>query len=197
MRTNWQAAAFGIALGVAGAMDAAGNPVERRPSIEILVLNQANVPTSLLLKAQKEAGLIYASAGVDIMWMEPRSGALSASGRVRLVVSVTAIAPDANPIVLGYASRSKHTVGSISFAFFSRVKEFARVHRADLSRVLGYVIAHEIGHLLLSHDSHSHSGIMRAVWKRADMAPAKQNLMRFSDEQAAHIRHTLTVATAR
>ena len=131
------------------------------------------------------------------MWMEPESVRPSASGPVRLVVSVTAIAPDAKPIVLGYASRSEHRRGSISFAFFSRVKEFARVHRADLSQVLAYVIAHEIGHLLLSHDSHSHSGIMRAVWKRADMSPAKQDLMRFSNEQAAYIRRTLTVATAR
>src|SRR5687767_9481232 len=104
MQANWHATAFGIALGVAGAGDAAGNPIEARPSIEILVLNQANVPTTLLGEAQTKAGLIYASAGVDIVWMEPGSSRPSASGPVRLVVSVTAIAPDANPIALGYAS---------------------------------------------------------------------------------------------
>jgi hypothetical protein len=160
------------------------------------VLNQANVPADVLAEAQKKAGLIYASAGINVVWMEPGSRGRAASGHVRLIVSVAAIAPHGKPMVLGYASRSKHSGGSISFAFFSRVKEFARVHRADLSQVLAYVIAHEIGHLLLSHDSHSHSGIMRAVWKRADMAPAKRDLMTFSDEQAEYIRERLTVATA-
>jgi hypothetical protein len=197
MRTTWQATAVGIALGVAGAGDASGSPVEPRPSIEILVLNQANVPASVIREAQKKAGLIYAGAGIDVVWMEPGSGGRAVSGQVRLVVSVTAIAPNEKPAVLGYASRSEHTGGSISFAFFSRVTEFARVHRADLSQVLAYVIAHEIGHLLLSHDSHSRSGIMRAVWKRADIAPAKRDLMRFSDEQAESIREMLTVATAK
>src|SRR5688572_19885891 len=165
MRTKWRATAIGIALGVASAGDAAGGTVEDRPSIEILVLNQANVPANVLGEAQKRAGLIYAGAGVDVVWLEPGSGGRAASGHVRLVVSVTAIAPHERPMVLGYASRSKHSRGSISFAFFSRVKKFARVHRADLSQVLAYVIAHEMGHLLLSHDSHSHDGIMRAVWK--------------------------------
>ena len=196
MWTNWQAA-VGIALGVAGAGNAAGNPIEPRPSIEILVLNQANVPESVLGEAQKKAGLIYAGAGIDVMWMEPRSGGRPATGHVRLVVSVAAIAPQKKAMVLGYASRSERTGGTISFAFFSRVKEFARVHNAEVSQVLAYVIAHETGHLLLPHNSHSDAGIMRAVWKRADMAPAKQDLMRFSDEQAEYIRQTLTVATAR
>jgi hypothetical protein len=197
MRTNWQATAAGIALRVAVAGDAAGNPVESRPAIEILVLNQANVPTFLLLKAQKEAGLIYAGAGVDVMWLESGAGGRSAPAHVRLIVSVTAIAPIEKPMVLGYASRSKHTGGSISFAFFGRVKEFARVHRADVSQVLAYVMAHEIGHQLLSIDSHSDAGIMRAVWTRGDVAAASKHLMKFSGEQAAGIREMLTGTTAK
>jgi hypothetical protein len=191
MRTNWQAA-VGIALGVAGAGNASASPVEPRPSIEILVLNHANVPATDLLQAQKQAGRIYADAGIDVVWVEPQAE----SDRIRLIVSVTAIAPR-KPTVLGFAARSHHPHGSASFAFFGRVEAFARAHNADVAQVLAYVIAHEIGHQLLSFDSHSDDGIMRAVWKRADMAPAKQDRMKFSDEQAKYIRHTLSVATAR
>jgi hypothetical protein len=197
MRGHWQTTAIAISVGLAGASTAAASPADARPTMEIVVLNQANVPATLLLKAQEHASLIYAEAGVDVVWVEPMSAARLASGRVHLVVSVSGIAPAKRPMVLGYASRSHHRSGGVSFAFFSRVKDFARVQHADVSQVLAYVIAHEIGHLLLSFDSHSDAGIMRAVWKRGDVAPAANDLMRFSDEQAERIRETLTVATGR
>ena len=42
-----------------------------------------------------------------------------------------------------------------------RVAAVAARHRRDFDRLLGRVIAHEVGHLLLPPHSHSASGIMR------------------------------------
>ena len=52
--------------------------------------------------------------------------------------------------------------------------------------VLGLVIAHEVGHLLLPHGDHSSSGIMQVAFDLSVRWP-----QRFTREEAAHIRAAL------
>jgi len=38
-----------------------------------------------------------------------------------------------------------------------------------LNQLLGFAVAHEVGHLLLGTNTHAAAGLMRAVWSRSDI----------------------------
>jgi hypothetical protein len=85
--------------------------------------------------------------------------------------------------VLGQTNRPSRLV----YVFFHRIMPIAVRYDQDYARLLGLVVAHELGHVLLPRDSHSPTGIMSAradVWSRA--------VRYFSNEQGAAIRSFLT-----
>jgi hypothetical protein len=57
-----------------------------------------------------------------------------------------------------------------------------------LGELLSYGIAHEIGHLLLGTQSHSHDGLMSAHWGREELLLAARGQLNFTAEQAETIR---------
>ena len=79
----------------------------------------------------------------------------------------------------------------IAQVFFRRVEEFARIYRVDLSTMLGHVIAHEVGHLLMPTNAHSPTGLMRGVWDDAQVRDAAGGALTFTDGQAEKIRATV------
>jgi hypothetical protein len=78
----------------------------------------------------------------------------------------------------------------VAYAFFDRVAEFASSHKLLAATVLGHVIAHEVGHLLL-REGHTERGLMRAEWFKRDLELAQTGLLGFTPEQSARIRATL------
>jgi hypothetical protein len=60
--------------------------------------------------------------------------------------------------------------------------------------VLGHVVAHELGHLLLGRGTHSAAGLMRAD---LDTNLAVQGRLLFTDAEARAIRAALEVTTPR
>jgi hypothetical protein len=60
----------------------------------------------------------------------------------------------------------------------------------DSGVLLGYIIAHELGHLLLG-PGHAPSGIMRATWDMNDLEAIRQGRLKFSREECARIRKIL------
>ena len=54
--------------------------------------------------------------------------------------------------------------------------------------LLGCVIVHELGHLLLGRDSHSATGLMSAVWQVNELRQASQGILFFTDNQQNRIR---------
>ena len=75
--------------------------------------------------------------------------------------------------------------GDHSGVFWSRVRQTAaRTGVVDSSDLLGTVMAHEIGHLLLHSTTHSSEGVMRADFRPEDLKKAGQRQLRFTPEQA-------------
>jgi len=72
--------------------------------------------------------------------------------------------------------------------FYHRVEAIAK--KAGLSRavILGHILAHEIGHLLLGRDSHSPSGIMHVPWLTEELRLATQGSLLFTLRQAKRMR---------
>ena len=75
-----------------------------------------------------------------------------------------------------------------------RVERLANGRDGERGILMGHVIAHELGHLLLETPEHSVEGIMRARWGQSDLDRAAQGLLLFHPSQgprmqmAAHTR---------
>jgi hypothetical protein len=77
--------------------------------------------------------------------------------------------------------------GATAQIFFTQVQAFARSCQADVSTLLAYVIAHEIGHLLLPRTPHSATGLMKADWDRALVREATAGSLTFTNAQITRI----------
>jgi len=69
--------------------------------------------------------------------------------------------------------------------------------RSMLSKgtILGYAMAHEIGHILLNILGHSASGVMKAHWIVDDMKKMSSEWVNFHASQAAGIRAEISRRT--
>jgi hypothetical protein len=133
-------------------------------------------------RAQLEVTRIFAEAGVTIRWTDtgPRF-------TVSIVPQVLGYARAGSP-VMGVALRKAD--GGIAQIFLKQVRNFSREHRVDVGVLLAYVIAHELGHLLLPGTPHSATGLMRADWDKAIGHDAVNGSLSFTEAQAHRIRGT-------
>ena len=173
--TKWWAA---VAVLVTIAKIAAAEPLHPL-TIALKMTNEARVPAHVLEESQDEVARIFARAGLTVRWTdtEPRF-------TVQIVPQVLGYGRAGSP-VMGVALRRPNSAKAQ--VFFKQVEDFARAHRVQTGSVLAYVIAHEIGHLLLPGSPHSPTGLMQAQWDRALVHNAATGSLTFTDAQAARI----------
>jgi hypothetical protein len=149
------------------------------PAIHLQMNNDADVPAAILEKSQNEVARIFADAGLGVEWTEtgPRF-------TVQIVTSALGYARASSP-VMGVAMRTPG--GNAAQIFFNQVQHFARTYHVDVSTLLAYVIAHEIGHRLLPRMPHSATGLMRADWDNAMVREATAGTLTFTDAQIKRI----------
>jgi len=93
---------------------------------------------------------------------------------------------------LGYAlPGSAGASGGIANVFYHRVEELARKAQGLEYQILGNIMAHEIGHLLLGSTGHSPTGIMKAKWSREELQPSSLGSLVFTPQQATLIQNEL------
>jgi hypothetical protein len=178
------------ALGKTNAKDKSGE----QPRISVWVFNFARVPDSTLTRAENLATEIFRAAGVEIAWTNcnlattdlPENPHCDESlHRLHLEVRVL---PDI-PAVPCTAERPMGVaLGDLASVSHRRVREDANDFRVMPQVVLGPVLAHELGHLLLGPNSHSEKGIMRLRWQPEDYTPPFLRGWSFTPEQAQSIR---------
>jgi predicted metalloendopeptidase len=71
------------------------------------------------------------------------------------------------------------------------VQQLAKYRKSLLIAVLGCVLAHEIGHLLLNGGGHATSGLMKAYWMKKDLSLIEQRTFRFLPAQAEEMVRSL------
>jgi hypothetical protein len=149
-------------------------------ALDLQLQNHSPVAADVLERSKAEVARIFAAAGRPVRWTDsaPRY-------TVTIVPQVLGYSRATSP-VMGVALRSKN--GQVAQIFFRQVQDFARAHRIDLSTMLAYVIAHELGHLLLPGGAHSDRGVMQAEWGGALVQEASTGSLTFTDRQAARIR---------
>jgi hypothetical protein len=92
-------------------------------------------------------------------------------------------------VVLGYSVVGATTPRPIfATVYFDRVRTLADSGGVDTALLLGWAIAHELGHLLLGTPQHAAKGLMRAFWNRAELHHFNVADWRFSAREAASVR---------
>ena len=83
--------------------------------------------------------------------------------------------------------------GDRAAVFLSRVRATAArdPELAGVDDIMGCVMAHEIGHLLLHSSSHSSEGIMRADFRQSDLMKGVQRLLVFTPAERETIQSNL------
>ena len=167
-------------------------------SITVVVTDYADVPLAILNRAQVEAGRTYRRMGVRTTWL---ASARSSTGppadsefAIKLIIQPQLAGAN------GHGSRSAMAAalrtqsareGSI-YVFYDRVTDVAAINQADTALLMGIVIAHEMGHLLLHHADHAAEGLMRGVWDADAMRQGATGLLWFSPSEVDAIRKTLS-----
>ena len=149
-------------------------------TIDLQMKSDARVPAHILEESRDEVTRIFADAGLLVRWTDTAPRFI-----VHIFPQVLGYAGATSP-VMGVAQRRAN--GSLVRVFFKQVHDFARVYHVDLSTMLAYVIAHEVGHLLLPGYGHSPTGLMQAGWDRALLHDAATGSLTFTEAQAARIR---------
>ena len=79
-------------------------------------------------------------------------------------------------------------MGLIATVFVDRVVNTSSRAGTDAPGVLGRVIAHEIGHLLIGSSRHPKNGLMRAVWTDVELRHSVGLEWQFSASEARSMR---------
>ncbi len=164
---------------------------DRQATLILHVEDYARIPAADRSLAEAEVTRIYATAGVRTIWATGNENANVPGLHVRVILFSRDVAigefvservPDS---VLGLAARA----AGRAYIFTHRIANLALQQGDDFRLVLGRVIAHEVGHLVLPEYSHSDQGIMRA-----NVGVRSKSDREFTTEQAAVIRSILLAA---
>lgn len=184
--------AIALVPSTAGAEAAASTP------IVLQVRDTSGLDRDTLDRAREVVDRTFLAAGARILWRfgSPSSAEGSDGFRLTLVICSRAVTQTfvMSPAALGAAPGTPAKQGRRAYVFYDRIQSYARENRLAVSQVLGHVIAHEIGHLLLPFGSHSSSGLMRGSWTPVDLRPTTRGGMAFTADQAGLIRAQLATA---
>jgi hypothetical protein len=156
--------------------------------LTVHLVNHAHLSASDLRAAEREASNIYASAGIELVWVLGHPAGSGASNTVRVVLldaQMTRNKARDEHLPDGALGEGSH--GGWAYVFTSRVLVRSVSAQAGFAGVLGRVIAHEIGHVLLPEHSHALHGIMQA-----SLELLSGNDRHFTEAQAAVLRNLVT-----
>ena len=92
--------------------------------------------------------------------------------------------------VLGVVPRTVNEIDrNFVFVFYKVANQLSAQALISSATILGYAMAHEIGHVLLDQPGHSRSGVMKAIWTVNDMREMNNTWgMNFDPEQSGRIQ---------
>ena len=196
MRTVLVAVTF---LGSMAFNQACGQTDRNTPTnLLVHVRNLAKVPDGILGPAKTTASWIFRQAGIQVLWVDcatPNAERLpSCASTVGCLVSHITIVPASmaerfhlSPEKLGVSVQPNR-----AFAFYNRIEGITS-STGDFykPRVLGNVIAHELGHLLLPGEGHSQTGIMSETLIFKEIETPSVIALLFTSAQAERMRARL------
>jgi hypothetical protein len=148
-------------------------------------------------RAQGEAAHVFQPMDVKIHWIEctavtSKDPAARPDFILRLlpggqIAKSSVVSPEA----MGRALIDQSDDGYMLDAYYGAIQQLSLLYPlASEGQVLGYTIAHELGHLLIG-PGHRSDGIMRASWGRNEVAAISHRFFYFKAEDSAVIQRRL------
>jgi hypothetical protein len=190
----------------AGASSKSSNSEQTPLLLSVLVFNHAEVDPAGLEAAKETAATIYRKAEIDVEWrsFSPSTGS-EPPPEDRAVLPLNLILPGRNAYpwlkktlglpktALGFALTQPQDAphGDTAYVFVNLVEGLAQAERPTrLGVILGHIVAHELGHLLLGR-GHSPNGLMSAEVGELTLRLADANRLHFTRAQANRVREVV------
>jgi len=176
-------------------------PPDTGLQIEVHVYNYSKVSVEMLVQAEQESARIFERIGVATIWLDcPLTSQEAVRNRacappdaptrltLRLLSNSMADNLGIGGDIFGSALLPvKEGFGVVANVYADRTRELADCRK--FGAILGWVITHELGHLLLGEHGHAAAGIMHASWRAQDLIkPNGQAAMLFLTAEAKKIR---------
>jgi hypothetical protein len=188
-----------LLLACCGWWAGAASAAPRSPAsitICIRVSDPDAIPQRILAKGESTAGYILQAAGVNAVWLHclpkaDRDPCRERSQSGDLWLHLLRLAPvNLRGEPAGFAVRYSTPTGRDGYAAVSYpfVRRVAAELGQDEGEILGAVMTHEIGHLLLSSSGHLKGSVMSPHFGWEEMRLLGRGELLFTTEQAAEIR---------
>jgi hypothetical protein len=174
------------------------HPREDWYRVNVQMSSQVEAPPDLLRDGRAAASNIFAGIHIRLIWAGPTqqvssaaAGCVGEPATYDLAVEIVPHAP-ASFSDVALAMALPHADSGVRIViFYDRVEPLLRGHQAPQAAVLGYVLAHEIAHVLQGIARHSEAGIMRARWTDNDLKQMGIRVLTFTPEDVQLIRRRL------
>jgi hypothetical protein len=192
IKCNWLP--FSIVLCVFGILGsrAAIAEVKTTTPLTVLLFNRSHASPDTLRRTKKETDTIFSRHGIRLIWTDcptaPGSAARrlctdeSAPGEIRVRIldrQLKNYLPDAT---FGFAIPP--VWATVYYEPAQRLAQSTTGTESNVPVILGCLIAHEIGHLLLGQNAHAVDGIMRARWEVWQIQEALKGGLGFLPEES-------------
>jgi len=212
-----RAATFAVIAGLMAMTPSAHVRAESPVALTVRLYNTAGIPTAELVAARAAAESILRDISPDVVFrhcvrpvspdahpdwrtialsapdaqIDPCDESLKPSEVVVRVLNAPAFSTTLHPDAYGvtYVVRETNR-GWLATVFSDRIDQAASRIGVDRGTLLGFVMAHEVGQLLLGSGYHGESGLMVAEWPDALLA-RKGGEWRFSMLEADRMRRVL------
>src|ERR1700690_1370350 len=183
-----------VVIGLAFPKTVLAGETDPHPTITVLVFNYSHASPAILVEAEREAGRIFEDAGLRVAWSGcprpsggPPGACQTSLKKTELMLRIVS-APVGNSsqdtvlgTVFGFAVHPAVATVYYEYVVDQAVSDDAKF---EAPMILGCVVAHEIGHLLLGSNRHSSEGIMQPHWQRKQVLQIMRRTLLFTTEQS-------------
>jgi hypothetical protein len=162
----------------------------------VAVCNISELPGSVIESAEAEVAYVFRSMDVEVQWTNCGAEVDAADPRkrpdfivrVRIGGHLAKLGPTSLE-AMGRAFMNVDGSGNMADVYFGAIRELTLLYPvAGSGQVMGYTMAHELGHLLIGA-GHRPTGLMRAALSKKELDALNRRHLKFNGaEQAAILR---------
>jgi hypothetical protein len=157
--------------------------------IRVLVYDHVGLPRGTLNEAQRFTSFVFQEAEIEISWLDGEGSSVAEADCILVIhCCFDKLKTSLHHRTVAFAPAG----GRHIMVFWDRIRTEAAAGSHPEALMLGYVLAHELGHLLLPAGYHSPYGIMQERLNCDDWSEVRRlgNLF-FSDREANQMRAAL------
>ncbi|HXR32746.1 MAG TPA: hypothetical protein VN830_03505 [Verrucomicrobiae bacterium] len=190
------AAGLLVVLGIACADTPSVRAADPSPTIRVRVTNYTEATAATVSKAEREAGRLLGEAGLNVVWIDCQLKQTAANPtdpcqqELEPADIVLRVLPDRARNGVQDGAFGIAVLPVLASVYYEHAVSLARNDGAEFETpiILGFVMAHEIGHLMLGSNSHSDTGIMQGQWERKQVRQLMKGDLHFTAQQSKLIR---------